>query len=79
MMKPKDYLHSLFGIYETVGLFGSHPHHPHPCQTLPNVWPAFVLGKVWLKFEFMTSGVTVERFRQLPQWQGLANCGNLVD
>ena len=35
MMKPKDYSHSLFDIYETVGLFGSHPHHPHPCQTLP--------------------------------------------
>ena len=53
MMKPKDYPHSLFHIYETVGLFGSHPHHPHPCQTLPKVWPAFVLGKVWLKSEII--------------------------
>jgi len=42
--------------------------HPHPCQILPKV-AAFVLGKVWLKFELMTGGSTIEKLstrRQLP-------------
>lgn len=55
MMKQKDCPHYL--AYMKLGQFGSHPHHPHPCQTLPKVLPAFELGKVWLKFEFNTSGV----------------------